>query len=860
MISDNARTAYGLLRAKGYNHQTSSALIGNMIQESGAGLNTSAVGDNGNAFGIAQWNGPRRRAYLAYAKQRGADPADLNSQIDFLDHEMKTSEAGAAKRITEAPDLQSATLAASKHFWRPGIPHNARRVQYAQAVGNTLSDADVRSKFFDSGLDDKRQPSPENGTGRSRFFDSGLKKSKVKASTDEDPAQATKGDEQSYLGGVLDSFTSGVTLGLGDELTALENAVIGGTEEETFWEEYDRFLAKERDQNKRFAEENPVTDTTAKIAGAVTGAVAGAPEIAAGARAFGVAPAVTTAGKVGRAAGGGAAGAAVVGFNEGEGGFVDRATDAALSAPVGAVGGVVGREVMVAAGRALGPLVKRGQAFANGVLTRQAQSALQKAGIDPKLITKEMAEAFEERARISDVTPETANRAAADEFGVPLSKGQATGDFDEIAFEEAARTGARGQGAGRIARAAQETQREAIDQAQDDLVPGGEVDEATGFVVSSLQAARARAKAGVQDAYDAIPDGTVISADAFRSVVPRVTQRLEEFSFATPSTAAKQAIKEIQEIPLRLSNKPDAIGVEFRAVERVRQKLNSISRRIERSDPQGAFEVGVIKGELDNWIEDSVANALIAGDGAALQAVKAARKKYKAFREVFTKSGPGDDVGRMLETLTDPRMNPEGVTPQEMARYMLGGAQVGAPGHSVRMARRVKDILGQKSPEMSALRRAAWLRVVEGSKPGTKPGAQKTASAILNFTKGDGAALARELFSQGEINKMVRFANVLRMTVPPKGATNPSGTAAALARTAQDSADAVTTAIGVGTGNIGAAFGMRLMQGMLRSAGGSGRAARNFNPRGWRPGPRGNVGGAVGGGVAAQEAAAEFLE
>lgn len=137
-ISDNARQAYGLLRNKGYSHVHSAALVGNMMQESGWKINTGAVGDGGNAFGAVQWNGPRRRAFLSYAQQRGANPKDLSVQVDYLDHELRTSERGAAKRILAASDLNQATVLASQKFWRPGDPRNKNRMRYAQAVASQV--------------------------------------------------------------------------------------------------------------------------------------------------------------------------------------------------------------------------------------------------------------------------------------------------------------------------------------------------------------------------------------------------------------------------------------------------------------------------------------------------------------------------------------------------------------------------------------------------------------------------------------------------------------------------------------------------------------------------------------------------
>ncbi len=125
---------FGKLLERGYEPHIAAGLLGNLIQESGAGLNTKAVGDGGAALGMGQWNGPRKRALLAFAQKRGKDPADLDTQIDFLEHEFQTTEAGAWAQIKAAKTWQDATLIASRKFWRPGDPREANRLAYAKSV------------------------------------------------------------------------------------------------------------------------------------------------------------------------------------------------------------------------------------------------------------------------------------------------------------------------------------------------------------------------------------------------------------------------------------------------------------------------------------------------------------------------------------------------------------------------------------------------------------------------------------------------------------------------------------------------------------------------------------------------------
>lgn len=94
----------------------------------------------------------------------------------------------------------------------------------------------------------------------------------------EPDSQPESPTERAY--GLLDAFTQGVTFGFGDELTAVESALLGKTPEGGMFdyslpisERYQRALDAERAQQKAFSERHPVASTSAEIAGAVVNPV-----------------------------------------------------------------------------------------------------------------------------------------------------------------------------------------------------------------------------------------------------------------------------------------------------------------------------------------------------------------------------------------------------------------------------------------------------------------------------------------------------------------------------------------------------------------------------------------------------------
>lgn len=148
-ISDRVSHAYGRFTDAGLPPHVASGLVGNMMQESGAEINPAVVGDNGNAFGSGQMNGDRRHAYMAFAKSRGVDPTDFDTQIDWMLHEGQTTEKAAWDAILSTDNVQDAARVASEKYWRPGTPHLSRRVGYASSVHDNLykpekKDADRR--------------------------------------------------------------------------------------------------------------------------------------------------------------------------------------------------------------------------------------------------------------------------------------------------------------------------------------------------------------------------------------------------------------------------------------------------------------------------------------------------------------------------------------------------------------------------------------------------------------------------------------------------------------------------------------------------------------------------------------------
>ena len=111
-----------------------------------SGFNPTAVGDNGNAFGILQWNGPRMRALKEFAASQGADPGDPAIQAKFTLYELQGPEKGAYERLMATTTPGEAGAVFVNYYERPAETHRARReAAYLGGKGSYASNDAARA-------------------------------------------------------------------------------------------------------------------------------------------------------------------------------------------------------------------------------------------------------------------------------------------------------------------------------------------------------------------------------------------------------------------------------------------------------------------------------------------------------------------------------------------------------------------------------------------------------------------------------------------------------------------------------------------------------------------------------------------
>lgn len=140
VAGDNIKTAYDEMIKNGISSVVASAIIGNLMQESGPTLNTNATNPTTGAFGVGQWLGERASGLESYAQSVGKDKSDLATQIDYLlkkDLPSQKSYFGGDSGLNEflhSTDINSATQKWESSFERSGGSGMSNRLSYARQI------------------------------------------------------------------------------------------------------------------------------------------------------------------------------------------------------------------------------------------------------------------------------------------------------------------------------------------------------------------------------------------------------------------------------------------------------------------------------------------------------------------------------------------------------------------------------------------------------------------------------------------------------------------------------------------------------------------------------------------------------
>lgn len=157
-INEVSRIVWNKLLSYGFTKEQTAGIMGNMMQES---TMRPWIKNSIGAFGLCQWLGVRYKALVKFAN--GRDLNDPALQIEFLMHELNTTEKNAYNKLKQAKSIEEATWAWVKYFERPGKHEyfTEKRIGYARGFyNNNSSETIVEPQMTDV---------PQYGTGNSQI-------------------------------------------------------------------------------------------------------------------------------------------------------------------------------------------------------------------------------------------------------------------------------------------------------------------------------------------------------------------------------------------------------------------------------------------------------------------------------------------------------------------------------------------------------------------------------------------------------------------------------------------------------------------------------------------------------------------
>ncbi|WP_133304783.1 hypothetical protein [Mesorhizobium sp. DCY119] len=555
------------------------------------------------------------------------------------------------------------------------------------------------------------------------------------------------------------------TFGFGDEIAAgigtLADMLPGG-----HGEGYASILDDIRSRQKAGAEQHPI----ANVAGMVTGGVGSGFGLARGGLSLAARAAQGGKGWFARMLGGAADGGIAAGaYGAGSGeGTAGRLRNAADNVPLGLAFGAGGEAVATG----LGAVARRIFSGADNVAP----------GANP-----------------------AANVSLAQEFGIPLSRAQATRSVPQANIENQLRS----QGA---MSAFDQAQKEAVGQSISDVqsrlasgapvIPGPA--SAYEGVPSALRGKRDALKSASQEAYEASvnnPD-VLVSGDAVRSIPDFIRGKLSADDILIDPMYHQGAARAMSFVDDYIGRMP-AVGGDVKGVQAQLRWIENLRAGLRKNFPpigQDAPALKAISGAIDDWTDDVFDKGLVSASDDVLSELKTARSKWSEYMSMADpKPRKGGRLNPQYEAQAKVRnIMDKDFSPEEIGQYLWGSSVASPKNASFMTAQELRRTLGPDSPEWNGIRQSFWLRATRAGDEALNPTQiTKNLDGLLN---GNGKGVAMILFSPAERDLMWKYASVMRHLSPAREGINGSNTANRLMPALQKYGTAIVGALAGGGG------------------------------------------------------------
>lgn len=350
----------------------------------------------------------------------------------------------------------------------------------------------------------------------------------------------------------------------------------------------------------------------------------------------------------------------------------------------------------------------------------------------------------------------------AEQFGLKLTAGQANLNPGQQAFEQGALRGEYGEPARDILELRQAQNESAIEEAKGAIIPKTSTINDLGDSVQKAINDRADFAKNMAQSYYKSADitGTKLTPDAIANLGRNLSSDLEANGVPLNQgleglPGSKQAMNLINKRLLEGEN-----PLSLSSIDDTRKLLMGLKA----SNPTDQHVLRIISRGFNNWFGDAATHDLFSGDPEGFEFLKQGRAAASDYLSLLD---PHEALGQLVK---------EGVGADQVSNWMTNATTVNQTNKAVQLAQAFKGYFGENAPEWQALRESVWDKFSAADTPG------RLASSVNKLTDGVGAPLARELYSDPELDTMRMFAKSLRMTIPDPNAVNRSHTAYELFR------------------------------------------------------------------------------
>jgi len=126
-----AKEAFDFFVGKGYTKEAAAGIVANLQAESGPHLNPKALGDDGKAKGIAQWQEARQKTFKEVVGKDVFD-ASRQEQLGHVDYELKNTHKKAGLAVNQQKTAGEAAAVVDKDYEQSKGLHRQKRMGIAE--------------------------------------------------------------------------------------------------------------------------------------------------------------------------------------------------------------------------------------------------------------------------------------------------------------------------------------------------------------------------------------------------------------------------------------------------------------------------------------------------------------------------------------------------------------------------------------------------------------------------------------------------------------------------------------------------------------------------------------------------------